>query len=370
MSEKAKVLIYGASGYTGKLTAEYLAKRDIDFIAAGRNETKLQEHIAMVPYIKRVNVTVVAVDHTVAALTKLFEGVTVVINVVGPFAQLGHEVVQACLAAGAHYQDTTGEQDWVMDCKEKYGQAFAEKNLALMPATSWMWNAGVIAAEIALEKPGIDSVDIVYCPNGNPSPASTKSFLRMCCQPQYKLEHNELVAWPEAKSYETTVPGFHQHLLALPWSGGCEPIWYADDDRVINASILTAFTNRPMMEMIVAKVEEFTALAPTLNDQEKEDLTNKWGEEICNTEPLRELEDVNRVVISCWARGKTGGKNYIFFTTCGYLATGVLGAEVALRLLQGKHKKVGFTCAAHAIGHRELIAALQEEGFHGPVGDS
>lgn len=364
MSNKPKVLIYGASGYTGKLISEYLAKRDIPFIAAGRNADRLKQQLANVPFIERVEVTYAAVEHNLEALITLFEGVKVVINVVGPFAQLGHEVVQACLAVGAHYQDTTGEQDWVLDVQEKYGQAFAEKNLVLAPSTSWMWNAGLMAAEVALETPGIDSLDILYAPNGNPSPASTKSFLRMCCQPQMKLENNELVAWPEAQAYETSVPGFHQHLLALPWSGGVEPVWYKSDKRVRNCSVLTAFTNRPMMEMIVDRLKSFSELAPSLSEQEQEDLTNAWGEEICNTEPPREVETINRVVISCWARGSTVAKQVVFFNTCGYLQTGVMAAEFAERLLRNQNKTVGFTSATHCIGHRELIAACAEEGMH------
>ena len=364
MSNKPEVVIYGASGYTGKLTAEYLAKRNIDFIAAGRNEKRLKNEMSKVPYVDQVDIRYAAVEHSVEALSKLFEGVKIVVNVVGPFAQLGHEVVRACLNAGCHYLDTTGEQDWVMNCREKYGQSFADKDRVLAPATSWMWNAGLLAAEVALETPGIDSLDLVYAPNGNPSPASTKSFLRMCCQPQYKLELNELVAWPEAMAYETTMPGFHQHLLALPWSGGCEPVWYQNDERVQNCSVLTAFTNRPMMELVVAKMKEFAELAPTLSDEEQEELTNKWGEAICNTEPPREIEEVNRVVISCWARGNTRARQVVFFTTCGYLQTGVIAAESTERLLHNKHKKVGFTSATHAIGHREMIASLVEEELH------
>ena len=362
---KPQVIIYGASGYTGKIVAEFLAKRDVNFIAAGRSRQKIEQHFESVPLVDRVDFQIAEVAHDEEALTKLFEGAKVVINTVGPFAQLGHEVVKACLSTGCHYLDTTGEQDWVIDCKEKYGKAFEEKDLLLAPATSWMWNAGLVAAEVALETPGVDSLDIVYCPNGNPSPASTKSFLRMCCQPQYRLELNELVEWPEATPFEVTVPGFHQHMLALPWSGGCEPIWYQDDERVQTASVLTAFTNRPLMELVVSKAQEFAERAPSMSEQEKEDLTNRWGDEICSTEPPRELEHVNRVVISVWARGNTVGKNFTYFTTCGYLATGVIAAETALRLLQRRHKKVGFAAAAHAIGHREMIAALAEDGFHG-----
>ena len=367
---KPEILIYGASGYTGKIHADFLVREGIDFIAAGRTESKLKEHMAMVPNIHTVNCEIVAVDHTVEALTELFQGVKVVINTVGPFAQLGHEVVKACLAAGAHYQDTTGEQDWVIDCRDQYGADFEKAGLVIAPATSWMWNAGLCAAEIALEKPGVDELDIVYCPNGNPSPASTKSFLRMCCQPEYYLQYNELVQWPEVSTFATSVPGFHQHLLALPWSGGCEPVWYQHDERVRTAKVLTAFTNRPMMELVASKMKDFSEMAPTLSAQEQEELTNKWGEEICNTEPAREDHDVNRVVISVWARGRRTGKNYTFFTTAGYDATGVIGVETAKRLVAGKFSKVGFTAAAHTVGHRVLIRAMQEAGLHGEFGEA
>ncbi|BFM17909.1 hypothetical protein R50073_40920 [Maricurvus nonylphenolicus] len=367
MSSTPQVLIYGANGYTGKFAAEYLAKNNIDFIAAGRNEDKLKAAMEKVPYIDRVNVQCQAVDHSVEALTELFQGVKVVINIVGPFAQLGHEVVQACLASGSHYMDTTGEQDWVITCKEEYGPAFVDANLVLAPATSWMWNAGLIVAEYALETPGIDSIDLVYAPNGNPSLASTKSFLRMCCHEQLKLEHNELVPWPEATGFETIVPGFHQPLLALPWSGGCEPIWYKDDERVQNCSVLTAFTNRPMMEMVVGKMKEFAELAPTLSPEEKEELTNKWGEEICKEEPGREIKEVNRTVISVWARGNIVGKNLTFYANSAYLQTGVITAELTDWILKDKNKTVGFTAATHCIGHRELIAAFAEEDLHGWV---
>ena len=367
-----EILIYGASGYTGKICADFLVREGIDFVAAGRSAEKLAEHMKKVPNIDNVNCVTVGVEHTEAALTEMLKsnGIKAVINCVGPFAQLGHEMVKACLAAGAHYQDTAGEQDWTYDCRDMYGADFEKAGLVLAPCTSWMWNAGLVIAEVALEDPRIDELDIVYCPNGSPSPASTKSFLRMCCQPEYYLQYNEKIQWPEASSFEVSVPGFHQHLLALPWSGGCEPVWYENDERVRTAKVLTAFTNRPMMELVVGKMQEFAAVAPTLSQQEQEDLTNKWGEEICNTEPAREDYDINRVVISVWARGRTTGKNYACFTTAGYDATGIIAVETAKRLVQGKIKKAGFQAAAHAVGHRELIAAMDEYGVHCKIGEA
>ena len=74
-----------------------------------------------------------------------------VINVAGPFMQVGWPIVKAALDAGCHYLDTTGEQDWTMAVRDQYGNAFAEKGLLLNPANSYMWAAGAIAAEIVLE---------------------------------------------------------------------------------------------------------------------------------------------------------------------------------------------------------------------------
>ena len=122
-----------------------------------------------------------------------------VINVAGPFMQVGWPIVKAALDAGCHYLDTTGEQDWTMAVRDQYGNAFAEKGLLLNPANSYMWAAGAIAAEIVLETGGVDSLDILYqVDHGLPSEASTQSFLRMVCNDtsQYYLELNELKAWP------------------------------------------------------------------------------------------------------------------------------------------------------------------------------
>ncbi|MNG18237.1 hypothetical protein D3C84_1022860 [compost metagenome] len=122
--------------------------------------------------------------------------------------QLAWPVVEACLQANCHYMDTTGEQDWTRAVADKYGEAFAAKGLLLCPATSYMWAAGALAAEVVLENPEIDSLDILYqIDNGLPSEASTKSFLRMVCNDvsQYYLEQHEYKVWPNDVLYDVFV---------------------------------------------------------------------------------------------------------------------------------------------------------------------
>ena len=117
------VVVYGASGYTGRLVCEYLREYNVPFTAAGRDKDLIQQVLDKIPGIETVDHDIVQVDHDVASLTDLFRGAQVVSNMVGPFIKFGSEVVEASLAAGCHYLDTTGEQDWVMKAKSQWGKA-------------------------------------------------------------------------------------------------------------------------------------------------------------------------------------------------------------------------------------------------------
>ncbi len=144
----ADVVVYGASGYTGKLIAWHLAENGIAFVAAGRNRERLQEQMAKVPELAGARYECVAVNHDEAALAGIVPGQARWSTTwSGPFMQLGDPVVKACLQAGCHYLDTTGEQDWMFHVKRTYGKAFADKGLLLVPACSWMWLGGQLAAE-------------------------------------------------------------------------------------------------------------------------------------------------------------------------------------------------------------------------------
>lgn len=363
MTSKYDVVLYGASGYTGKLTAWKLAERGIPFIAAGRDKGRLEQQMAKVPELAGHDFQCVGVDHDTASLTELFKGKKVVINIVGPFMQLGRPVVEAALAAGCHYFDTTGETDWMLMLKKEFGPAFAAKGLALCPANSYMWTEGHIATEIALETPGIDTLDVVYLADTDVSIASTMSFLRMCTRPQYYLKNGELVQWPYAKAYQVNIPGEHVPLNALPWSGGGEPVWYDGDARVRNCRVLTSFRDQEKFSAVVAALEKFEAECRTLDIEQQEEVTNAWGRGITLAEPEREHPDVNRCILSCQGRGNTGSVSIILRGNSPYAQTGVLGAEAARRVLRGQLKATGFVSAAQAFGARNLLGALAEEGY-------
>jgi len=363
MTQKNEVILYGASGYTGKLTAWKLAERGIPFVAAGRNKARLEAEMAKVPELKGHDYTCVGTAHEKAALTTLFAGKKVVLNIVGPFMQLGVPVVEAALQAGCHYFDTTGETDWMSLLQREYGRAFAAKGLALCPGNSYMWAEGNLAAEIALETPGIDTLDIVYLADSDTSVASTMSFLRMCTNPQYFLKNRELVQWPWAKSYPVLMAGEHVPLNALPWGGGGEPIWYAADSRVRNCRVLVSFRDQERFNAVFGALQRFEEECRLLDHDKREEITNQWGQTITQAEPARENPDVNRCVLSCHGRGRTQSVSVVLRGNSPYAQTGVLGAEAARRALRGQLAAAGFVSPAQAFGARNLLAAQAEEGY-------
>ena len=101
MAEKRPVVVYGVSGYTGRLVCEYLREYNIPFIAAGRDKKKVQEVVDKIPGIETADYEVVEVEHTVAALTKLFKGAKVVSNMVGPSSNMARKWSRRALPPAA-----------------------------------------------------------------------------------------------------------------------------------------------------------------------------------------------------------------------------------------------------------------------------
>jgi len=98
------ILLYGATGYTGKLIARMARQTGVSVTLAGRNAAKLQSLAAETGF-----------DHTAidlgddAGLADLVGRHDVVLHIAGPFSRTARPMVEACLAQGKHYLDITGE---------------------------------------------------------------------------------------------------------------------------------------------------------------------------------------------------------------------------------------------------------------------
>jgi short subunit dehydrogenase-like uncharacterized protein len=366
VSPSKPVIVYGASGYTGRLVCEYLREYGLPFVAAGRSSDRVQSAMDHnVPGIETAAYEVVEVEHTVEALTELFRGARVVCNTVGPFAKYGHEVVQACLDAGCHYVDTTGEQDWAIACDEDYGARMAERGLLLAPGIAQMYTTGEIAANVALETPGLDTLDILVLWKGYPTIASTQTiFVNAALSKAFFLEQHEYVEWPaDGGLYDIVVPGQHQTGLALPWGGTSHPVWFKRDPRVANVKAVGGVFDRALMQGVPQIVAAVVEQIKDLSDEEKHRVLSEQASGVMNEMPPRENQRVNVSLDSVHASGALGHVHCVIRGTCNYKQTGMLQAYAAYHLVHGAPRQVGFASGCQAFGHRELLAALQSFGL-------
>ncbi len=207
MASDYPVVVYGASGYTGRLVMEHLRDLSVPFIAAGRNREKIEKACSIVPGIEDARYEIRVVDNDVDELVKLFSGRRVVCNTVGPFMRFGMPVVEAALRAGVHYLDTTGEQHWVVKLRNEYGREFAKAGLALIPSMSYMYGGSEIGARFCLDTPGVDTLDLTEVAQAVPTVASAQTILDAVRHPAYYLQDNELVRYRGVRAHRQNADG-------------------------------------------------------------------------------------------------------------------------------------------------------------------
>lgn len=365
-SSARRVVVYGASGYTGRLVCEFLREFHIPFVAAGRDKDKIDESMrSHVPGVETADFEVVQVEHTVEALTDLFRDADVVLNTVGPFSDLGPEVVQACLAARAHYTDTTGEQDWLLTCEEHYGADFAAAGLLLAPGIAQMYTTGEIAAQLCLETPGLDTLDIAVFWGGSPTIASTRTILvNAATSAAHYLEQNEYVPFdPGQGLVPLVVPGQHELAQSLPWGGTSHPVWFRRDPRVANVKAQGGVFNAALMHGVPQIVAGALEATKDMSPEDRDAALTATAREVMNVMPPRENPRINKSLDSVHASGPLGRAHCVIHGNSNYKQTGLLQAFAANWLVQQPPRRVGFASGCQAFGHHELLGVLRSFGL-------
>lgn len=114
------LVVYGATGFTGRLVAEYLTGRGIKgWAMAGRNKAKLAEVRDLIGAPKDIPL-IEADASNPASLAAMCERTKCVLTTVGPYQLYGTPLVAACVAAGTDYVDLCGEPNWIREMIETY----------------------------------------------------------------------------------------------------------------------------------------------------------------------------------------------------------------------------------------------------------
>ena len=173
------IAVLGATGYTGRLIVRELQRRQVPVLAAARSRTKLQELATNLGALDLIETDV----RDPAALERLARRSAVIINTVGPFADLGEPVVQAAITHGAHYLDTTGEQPFVR-AMMAYDERAREQGVAVVPAQAFEIAVADCAASVAAEGfRDVGTIQITYRTRFHASQGTQRTVLRMLQRP-------------------------------------------------------------------------------------------------------------------------------------------------------------------------------------------
>ena len=161
-TSEPEIVVYGASGYTGRLIAAELADRGLPIVIAGRNGAKLEAVAAGLDASAPIRIAVVSLADT-AGLRDLIAPAAVVVGCAGPFTLHGTPVIEAAALTGTDYLDTTGEQPFIRDSFDRWGESASASGAALVSGFGFDYVPGDMLAALTAEGLGrIDELTLAY----------------------------------------------------------------------------------------------------------------------------------------------------------------------------------------------------------------
>ena len=196
-----RIVLFGATGYTGQLAARALVARGASPILAARSRERVEALAAELGGLESA-VADVGEPRTIRAL---LERGDVLVTTVGPFVRWGAPAVRAAIDAGAHYIDSTGEPPFIREVFERHGTDADSAGVALLTAFGYDYVPGNLAGALALREAGgrAVSVDVAYFVGGagaQPSGGTRASAAGMLTEPAYAFTGGALVTQRTARS--------------------------------------------------------------------------------------------------------------------------------------------------------------------------
>lgn len=215
-----RIVLFGATGYTGELTARELVRRGSAPLLAGRNADRLESLAASLGGLE-TQVADVARPESVRALVSPGD---VLIATVGPFMRWGEPAVDAAVDAGAHYLDSTGEGAFIRRVFEVHGPRAHRAGVGLLTAMGYDWVPGNLAGALALRDAGPEArrVELAYFMTGEAGPGGMSGGTRasaagVMLEPSYTFSGGRVVSERGARrvrSFELR-PGRRAHAISV-----------------------------------------------------------------------------------------------------------------------------------------------------------
>ena len=365
----ARVVVYGATGFTGRLIVSALLEAGVrDVLLSGRDRTRLEALSR-----RHGGLEYRAADVADAAgLASALRGAVVAIGAAGPFDQIGEPVLASALAAGAHYLDISGEQPFLAAMHERFDAAARAARRVVVSAHAFEFALGCCAGALAAEAPGVTRVDVYYRVAARGLSRGTKYSIfgvlgtrraltfssgKLVAMPGWPSLSR--VAWPDQRSRRAiAIPGGEALQLPLGHPALIETNTYLVGSLGALLPLALAWCARPALRAL----RRLGLLARIAR------LVGGGSEGPSDAERRSQRFQI-------LARG-SGGSETSEVLLSGTDAYGTTARAVALgakQLLEGAPLEVGVVSTDRAFGARQFLAALSAHGIElggaGATGD-
>ncbi|MGJ7907226.1 saccharopine dehydrogenase family protein [Actinopolyspora sp. H202] len=241
-------MLYGATGYTGRLLAELAVRRGHRPVLAGRDPRKLAA--TAVPLGLEYRTLDLRDTHRLDACLR---EVDTVAHCAGPFSATSAPMVDACLRTGTHYLDITGEVD-VFEAVFARDAESRTAGVTLLPGSGFdVVPTDCLAAMVAAELPDATDLDLAFTTTGGISPGTLKSALEgVSLGGRVRLEgalRDVPVGW---RRRTVDFPGGKRAVTSLPWGD------VATAYRTTGIGNITTFAGLPGLDRMNPTAARFT----------------------------------------------------------------------------------------------------------------
>ena len=193
MAGSSRIVLFGATGYTGRLVAEAMVERGLRPVLVSRSGDKCSKLADELGGGLETRVADASEPKTIGDLVGRGD---VLVSTVGPFQRYGVPAVAAAATHGAHYLDSTGEPPFIRGVFDRYGAAAKKSDCGLVTAFGYDVVPGNLAGALALERAGESAlrVDVGYFVTGHtrPSGGTAASLAEMVTADGFAYRHGHV----------------------------------------------------------------------------------------------------------------------------------------------------------------------------------
>ena len=226
MEKNLDIVVYGATGFTGKLCAKYLSENSVDlnWAIAGRNKEKLEE------LKKELSLDIdifIAESNDEKALDNITKNTKVVLSTAGPFHRYSSNLVKSCVKNSSDYVDITGEFFWIREMIDLHHEEASSKGVRIIPACGYdsiPSDLGTFFSSTKIKEP-IKRIESFHAGQGGVSGGTTETGFSMGDLKLGKKMNDPFVLNPEKsvsneqKLLSSDSVGIKKNNLIESWTG-------------------------------------------------------------------------------------------------------------------------------------------------------